>query len=319
MKFFTTLCFCLYFLSSFSQEKNFSGEIVFQNTVKSYITSVSSNDFKNYLTTSDLGVIYTNSNYSIVKNEFFTSYINLKQKSSLTKFSNIDTLFTQFSGLVQTDSEIIKKNIKLDYDEILSMKTINVETLDTLYLGYKCFKVFVRGYDYSFTKIILDSNIYSNGSSVILFLKDSNCFYSNEAAAIKIIEKEIPNDFFSAPNLPVRIYNAKSVYQEPIYKKGTKNWVRYLKRNLKSELGNKYLVIPTGKDFITATVVTQFVLDKNGKIVFVKAKNAEFVHPKLAEEAIRVISKSPEWKPSIFKGNNIPHLYRQNITFYVGR
>ncbi|MBE7639771.1 blaR1 peptidase M56 [Salegentibacter sp. BLCTC] len=61
-------------------------------------------------------------------------------------------------------------------------------------------------------------------------------------------------------------------------------------------------------------VVTQFRIDRNGKIVEVKARAP---HPILEEEAIRVISKLPQMQPGKQKGENISVMYSLPIVFQV--
>jgi hypothetical protein len=43
--------------------------------------------------------------------------------------------------------------------------------------------------------------------------------------------------------------------------------------------------------------------------------NKSEVHPKLAEEALRVISASPPWTPAAVLGEKIIFWYKQLITF----
>ena len=62
-------------------------------------------------------------------------------------------------------------------------------------------------------------------------------------------------------------------------------------------------------------VVTQFRIDRNGKIVDVKARAP---HPILEEEAIRVISKLPQMQPGKQDGENISVMYSLPIVFQVG-
>ncbi len=317
MKQILVISFLILFSKSYTQVKLFSGEVHYNNSIKSKIKDVDELGWKRYLTVSDAEIFYINPDFSIIKNDYFTQYINIKEKTSLTNFKEIDTLYTNFTSLNQTDSSIIKANSKLECDEFLAFYTKKVTALDTMYLGYKCNKIVYEGFDYTTTRIVLDSNIYSNGSYVILFEKDSNCFYSREAIAVNIISKNFEKIFFEPKKLPISKYNATSVFQQAEYKSGQSKWIKYLQKNLKSELGSKYLVTPKGKDYVKATVVVQFVIDNFGNVVYAEARNAAFVHPKLAEEAIRVIKNARGWKNAVFNGHPMPSVFKQNISFVV--
>ena len=98
---------------------------------------------------------------------------------------------------------------------------------------------------------------------------------------------------------------------------GTQGWVKYLTSNLKSELGNKYIKLKKGQKLARQTVKVQFVVSKEGAISNLVVLNPDEVHPKLAAEAIRVISKGPNWTPAKQNGKNVTYMARQSITFQV--
>jgi antitoxin component YwqK of YwqJK toxin-antitoxin module len=91
---------------------------------------------------------------------------------------------------------------------------------------------------------------------------------------------------------------------------GNAGWNEYLESNIKSNVAAKHKA-PVG----IYTVTVSFLIDKNGKVIEVKALTDPGYGT--AEEAVRVIRKSPDWMPAI--QNNKPVIYRQkqNISFQV--
>jgi periplasmic protein TonB len=92
---------------------------------------------------------------------------------------------------------------------------------------------------------------------------------------------------------------------EAIFKKGDAGWIKYLSKNLNSDVASQSVK--------GGTVVVRFVVNKNGECVNAHLdKSVEFV---LDEEAIRVIEKSPLWHPANQDGRLVNAYRRQPITF----
>lgn len=64
---------------------------------------------------------------------------------------------------------------------------------------------------------------------------------------------------------------------------------------------------------IEGTVMVHFVIDTNGKIS--EAHVHESVHPVLDEEAVRVVMKSPKWKPAKKDGKPVRVSYTMPVVF----
>jgi hypothetical protein len=80
---------------------------------------------------------------------------------------------------------------------------------------------------------------------------------------------------------------------------GVPAWGQYLKNHLRSGLGSSYIKIPEGEVSAQQTVIVSFTIDSLGNTADIKVLNENEVHPKLAEEAIRVIKDSPRWVPDL--------------------
>ena len=64
---------------------------------------------------------------------------------------------------------------------------------------------------------------------------------------------------------------------------------------------------------IEGTVKVHFVIDKKGKIS--EAHVCESVHPLLDKEAVKVIKKSPKWKPAKKDGRPVKVSYTMTVMF----
>jgi TonB family protein len=80
----------------------------------------------------------------------------------------------------------------------------------------------------------------------------------------------------------------------PEFPGGIENFLNYIDDNLRYPR-------KAVKNGIQGRVVVSFVLDKEGKPDKIKVRKS--VDPMLDKEAIRVIEKSPRWKPAIHHGN----------------
>jgi hypothetical protein len=83
---------------------------------------------------------------------------------------------------------------------------------------------------------------------------------------------------------------------------GFKAWNKYLRTNINSNLGNKYIAIP-----------------KWGYVTDVEraTNDTTKVHPKLVAEAIRVIKASPRWIAERLNGKRVYSRNCQAITWQV--
>lgn len=91
---------------------------------------------------------------------------------------------------------------------------------------------------------------------------------------------------------------------------GLPAWTKYLERNL-----NRDLPVENGAPPGKYTVVVSFIVSKTGAISDVVAENDPGYGTK--NEAVRVITKGPSWKPAVQNGRNVIYRHKQSITFQV--
>ena len=91
---------------------------------------------------------------------------------------------------------------------------------------------------------------------------------------------------------------------------GQQGWIRYLERTL-----NRDLPVENGAPAGKYSVVVSFVVARDGSISDVKAENDPGYGTK--DEAVRVITRGPKWKPAVQNGRNVIYRHRQAIVFVV--
>ncbi len=90
---------------------------------------------------------------------------------------------------------------------------------------------------------------------------------------------------------------------------GNEGWQKYLERNLNRDIAVKNGA-PTGKYIIFVS----FIINKDGTLRNITSNDSGYG---MAEEAIRVIAKGPNWIPAKQNGENVASVYNQGITFVV--
>jgi TonB family protein len=87
---------------------------------------------------------------------------------------------------------------------------------------------------------------------------------------------------------------------------GRTAWLEYLSDNLKYPKSLK-------KEKISGQVLAKVFVDANGVVNNVEILKS--LHPLLDEEVVRVIKKSPKWKPAKQNGKNVQMTFTQPISF----
>jgi hypothetical protein len=93
---------------------------------------------------------------------------------------------------------------------------------------------------------------------------------------------------------------------------GLSAWTKYLERNLDKDVPLKKGA-PPGR----YTVVLSFDIDEDGTVRNAKALNDPGYGT--MEEAARMITNGPKWKPATKDGKNISYTHKQSITFFVSQ
>jgi hypothetical protein len=97
---------------------------------------------------------------------------------------------------------------------------------------------------------------------------------------------------------------------KPVFTDDGTNWDNFLTTNLKADIAVK-----NGARKGVYIVSVSFVVSKDGKVEYVRALNDPGFGTK--EEAVRLISSSPNWKPATLFGKEVPFTKTQEIIFNV--
>ena len=106
------------------------------------------------------------------------------------------------------------------------------------------------------------------------------------------------------------ILDATGVEVYPEFEGGMKGWAKYLQRNLNYPLDAQEIG-KQGKVFIS------FVVERDGSISNVMLVKG--VYNSMDQEALRVIKKSPHWKPGKQNGRNVRVRYNMPISFAISQ
>ncbi len=108
----------------------------------------------------------------------------------------------------------------------------------------------------------------------------------------------------SPPQQVNGVYNL--VDDQPAFPGGGNAFMKYLAKNVKyphTDIDNN----------VQGRVVAQFVVEKDGSLTEIKAVRAP--SKAMADEAIRVLKKSPKWKPGKVNGKAVRALYTVPVSF----
>jgi protein TonB len=95
---------------------------------------------------------------------------------------------------------------------------------------------------------------------------------------------------------------------EPQYDGGKAAWKKYLKKNLKKNVGSE---APAGE----YTVLVQFIVHEDGTLTDVQANTRHGYG--MEEEAVRLVRHTPRWIPARQNKQAVTCYHRQLITFSI--
>jgi Gram-negative bacterial TonB protein C-terminal len=100
------------------------------------------------------------------------------------------------------------------------------------------------------------------------------------------------------------------VESEAEFPGGSPAWIKYLQKNLKSNVAAENGA-PVGK----YTVIARFIVDKQGVVSAIKADTK--LGYGMEQEVVKVISNSGKWQPAMQKGRPVNAYRIQPITFLI--
>ncbi|HSU28464.1 MAG TPA: energy transducer TonB [Chitinophagaceae bacterium] len=303
---------------AFSQPKDFEGVLTFKVQVTSKLPNFTDFLMARMLATSNRLTVYVkHGNYMRRSTACDEYYITSKQRVYM-KFKSLDTLYYLDYN---SDTSILQSVRKLDEVKMVaghSCKVILITNSESSHKLYYDTSLYQDPF-YDRYNTIGSYNVYAKETSSI-WLADyqEGKNYILQYECVKVESKPVEESVFDLPALPIKKFSFETVLKAPAFKRAG-GWLKYLSTTLNADLGAKYVKIPKNEKEATQTVVVQFLVSENGAVTNAEVLNKKEVHPKLAEEALRVVSSSPPWTPGSVFGERIPQLYKQNITFSASK
>ena len=315
------LAFCLtIFLSAnlFAQQKDFEGVLTYKVDVRSKKPEFSNIYWRNIMGYGDQLTISIKQGNYLRQCGITTEYHSQGIPKVFIKINGIDTLFyldydSDSSTLVSvTKKDEQKKIAGFDCSSITiktSRSTNQYFYAPALYMNPEYFK----GY-----KLSKYDEYLKHTSSVYLATNDEYEAFILSSTCTNVEQKKLDESVFKLPDLP-RVEFSADYFTKLADFGRSMGWQKYLQTSLKADLGARYVKIPSGQKEATQTVIVKFVVTRTGELADIKVENKKEVHPKLAEEAVRVITESGRWKPATYLGEKINYYVRQPITFAVSK
>lgn len=300
------------------QQKEFEGIITYKVNIRSRKPGFDDKDWKNLMGAGDnLTVQIKQGNY-LRQSGNVTEYYKPKEEKVYIKFNELDTLFYRdYSSDTSTILNVSKTNESkkiAGYD----CKSIVIKTSSGTNQYFYAPQLYANpAYDKNNKLDRFDIYINETSSIWLSVISDYEAF-TVEDVCTNVELKSVDESIFKLPDLPIVKFEPELLIKPPEFNRSG-GWIKYLQTNLKTDVGARYVKIPKGEKEAIVTVMVQFTISRTGEVTDIKAVNKQDVHPKLAEEAIRVIAESGKWKPATFLGVKIPQVYKQPISFAVSK
>jgi hypothetical protein len=305
-------------IAIFAQQKDFEGTVVYKVDVKSKVEGAGDKAWKNMLALGDsMTVMIKQGNYR-QSTGVIDTYLISKDEKAYFKFKGIDTLFyidysSDTSSVLNISKSEEKRNIAG-----FECKAITIRTKAATRKYYYAPSLYMNP-EYDKNNRISRYDVFAKEtSSLYLSSFEENDSYTASYTCTRIQQSPVEKNAFELPNLPQKLFSTGSVTTPPTFA-GRGGFIKYLQTNLDAPLGSKYIKIPKGEESATQTAIIAFMINERGRVINVQLINKGDVHPKLAEEAIRVISASPVWVPATMLGEKIVFWYKQLVTFETSR
>jgi len=303
-------------LITFAQSKNFEGTVAFKTEVKSKEEGTTERDWKKMLVLGDgFTVSIKNGNYRQHREKSDIYFIAKKERIYI-KFPGIDTLyFREYGSDTSTVTDILKTGEQKNIAGY-ACKTISIVTPGTTRKFYYSPELYHDPAPDLNDRVGRYDVFAKETSSLYLEVQEDTKSYLMTHTCTRLQREPINDSIFQLPPLPEKEFSLDAITIPAEYK-GSSGWIRYLQTHLNADLGVKYIKSRRGEAMTTQTVEVLFVIDESGRITNVKVLNKDEVHPKLAEEAVRVITESPSWRPATILGERVKFWFKQPVTFAV--
>jgi hypothetical protein len=304
-----------------AQQKDFEGTISYKIRLESKKAGFDENLYKLLLAGNGdkLTVQIKDGNYRQSVGVVETYFIQ-KAKRVYFRFKNIDTLyFRDYGSDTNRVTGIIKSDSLIRINKY-SCKSIKLQRKNSSSLFYYT-NEFHLDPKYDEDNTIDNLNVFAKESNggVWLYSQTEIMGVKLIDSCIKIEQRPIDMHVFDLPALPQRDILTTSLVVPPRFPGKENAWGNYLKNNLNTSLAIKYVKLAKGQDTASEKVLVSFDVLEDGSLSNIQAINKKEVHPKLAEEAVRVVKESLRWLPATIYGVKTKFTVNQPVVFAVSR
>ena len=299
--------------------KDFEGIISYTSEVRSKSEIISDKALKGMTAFGNTKTVFVrHGNYKQVSGICSTWYIT-KDQRVYYKFNALDTLYYRdYTSDTTTVTYIAKPEEKRTIAGF-ECRPITIRSSDATWKYYYAPALYMNP-EYDKNNRIGRFDVFAKEtSSLYLEVSEETPMYSSRETCTRVEPTEVADNVFELPALPQKKFVLEELITPPEFtRKG--GWVKYLETNTDNLLASKYINIPKGEKMASQTVYVKFLVNENGKVSNAFVENEKQVHPKLAEEALRVVNASPPWKPAIIYGSEKTiYWYMVPIMFRVAR
>jgi len=299
-----------------AQQKYFEGTIVYRVSIKSKINNVDDQFIHKILATGDFITVYFKNGHYRHNTGLSEIYFNPNEKKCYYKFRKLDTLyFMDYATDSNRITDIIKTDSLFNVNNI-GCKAITIKTIKSTKRFYYS-TALIEDPEYDKDNTLGQFNVFSRetGGCIYLWARFDYGYGTQTDSCIRIEQKNIDDHVFELPSLPIRKFSEETLRTAARFQQAGDGWQKYLMANLDSRVSLKYLKLPKGQPEIAQSVIVAFVVNEDGTISNIQVINKKEVHPKLAEEAIRVLRESPRWIPATIYGEKIMSPSQEKIVF----
>jgi antitoxin component YwqK of YwqJK toxin-antitoxin module len=244
---------------------------------------------------------FRDSTLAVLHGPFRTYYADAKIESGGDYADNeLDGVWQKWNkeGML-TDSSIYRKGIKMVYAQY------SYYYHRTPYVNPSADTLRKAGYEVRYTFTDSLNNIFTEKQFTISGPEESLLFEANFKG-----ERGLVSDYDKTGKLTRSdsVFTRKVIEAE--FPGGDAGWRSFLQGNLKGDVPVDNNAGPG-----TYTVIVRFIINSDGSLDEIEAENDPGFG--MAGEAIRVLKKSPKWKPAVLYGRNRRVIRRQPISFQV--
>ncbi|RXK80815.1 energy transducer TonB [Filimonas effusa] len=314
-----SICCLFATLSANAQNNFFEGQITYSRTAHS-TSAMSDKEIEDYLLPGITSVSTLKNGNCYNQATGHEEWIIPKEKRAYYKFPKLDTLYyIDFDSDTTTLLEVKKGEAPFAMlrhpCRSISLKTNGTERLFYYAIDLR------ENPEHSKDNTIGKQNLYARESNGGIALWKKTTFtrfgYGIDSATnIKAIA--VDDHVFDRPDLPLKKYDEKELIASPTFPAGSKAWMNYINHNINTSVGAKYIKLKRKQTEAQAKVNVSFAVEIDGTVSEVAVSgDTKGIHPKVIEEALRVIRESPRWIPGVAFGEKCRMHNFQPIIFQV--